>query len=134
MSASDFSTISPAGGSTNTAPMRPSETANSYFPKDATASTIAPTPSVSSTTETPSGASPVASSHPLSPMDREYAEPLQDFDIAQQLSKEPAYWSVRGWLQRSASSETQPIKEDAMARTRKFEEAKRDLLASAGRF
>ncbi|KAI0528066.1 hypothetical protein F5B22DRAFT_17898 [Xylaria bambusicola] len=129
MSASDASE-----GSTNTAPMRPSETAASYFPKDTTVSTIAPTPSAASTAETSSGDSPVASSNPLSPMDREYAEPLQDFDIAQQLSKQPAYWSIQGWLQRSASSEARPIKEDAAARRRKFEEAKRDLLASAGRF
>lgn len=134
MSPSNTSTVAHVDGSTHSAPLRPAETASSYFPKGATTSTTASTPSAGSPTETTFGENSATSTHPLSPLDREYAEPLQDFDIAQQLSKRPAYWSLQGWLQRSASSDTEGVREDPAARTRKFEEAKRELLASAGRF
>ncbi|KAI1369213.1 hypothetical protein F5Y08DRAFT_294006 [Xylaria arbuscula] len=136
MSPSQTSTAAHADISTESASMRPAETASSYFPKDATASTLVSTSSTATPTETPipiEGGS-AASAHPLSPLDREYAEPMQDFDITQQLSKQPAYWSLAGWLQRSASSDTEAVREDPAARARKFEEAKRELLASAGRF
>ncbi|KAI0408759.1 hypothetical protein F4802DRAFT_365668 [Xylaria palmicola] len=114
--------------------MQPSETSASYFPKGATAATLVSAPSAAISPETPPTTSSSASHYPLSPMDREYMEPVQDLDIEKQLSKQPTYWSVQGWVQRSASSGAHSRAEDPEAKTRKFEEAKRDLLASVGRF
>ncbi|KAI0876090.1 hypothetical protein GGS24DRAFT_258972 [Hypoxylon argillaceum] len=131
MSTSETFMVSDVKSSTGSVLVQPSEISNSYFPKGATASTLAPT--ISSATATPSSGT-TASPYPLSPLDREYTKPLQDLDIAQQLLKQPAYWSVKGWLQRSASPSIQPRAEDPEARARKFTEAKRDLLASVGRF
>ncbi|KAI0542255.1 hypothetical protein GGR58DRAFT_301605 [Xylaria digitata] len=134
MSASKASAISHAKDSTESVLMQPSENANSYFPKGATALTPASTTLAAETTETPLGGDSPALGNPLSPLDRDYTKPLHDVDIARQLSKEPTYWSVQGWVQRSASSSAEPAAEDPEAKTRKFEEAKKDLLASVGRF
>ncbi|KAH8166177.1 hypothetical protein CIB48_g2071 [Xylaria polymorpha] len=112
--------------------VQPSESSTSYFPKGATASPAVSTASRAITPETPLSGN--SSNYPLSPMDREYTKPLRDLDIAQQLSKQPTYWSVQGWLQRTVSSRERPVVEDPEAKTRKFEETKRDLLASVGRF
>ncbi|KAI3344114.1 hypothetical protein F4824DRAFT_442609 [Ustulina deusta] len=128
------STVSHRKGPTGTASIGPSEIPNNLFPKGATASTLASTTSSASTAETPLGSNSPAFSHPLSPLDREYTKPLQDLDIARQLSKQPTYWSVKGWVKRSASLNVQPAREDLEGRTRKCEKAKRDLLASVGRF
>ncbi|KAI0429694.1 hypothetical protein F5Y09DRAFT_254517 [Xylaria sp. FL1042] len=129
MSASKASTVYYTKGA---APIQPSETANSYFPEGATESTLA-TPAAS-TAHTPSSSNSPSVNNPLSPLDREYTEPLQDLNIAEQLSKQPPYWSVKGWVQRSANSDVIPAREDPETRTQKFEAAKRDLLASVGRF
>ncbi|KAI1115998.1 hypothetical protein F5Y14DRAFT_97875 [Nemania sp. NC0429] len=112
-----------------------SELTDSYFPKDATASTLAGERSGSHSPT--SAASPTSTTspnpnYPLSPLDREYTKPSQDLDVAQQLSKQPTYWSVKGWLQRTADSSAQPAAEDPEMRARKFEQVKKDLLASAG--
>ncbi|KAI1170730.1 hypothetical protein F4777DRAFT_568187, partial [Nemania sp. FL0916] len=85
------------------------------------------------TYEVTSGTKASASRHPLSALDRDFAKPLQELDIAYQLSKRPTYWSVRGWIERSAYSSVQPVVEDPDMRTRRFEEVKRSLLASASR-
>ncbi|KAI1755431.1 hypothetical protein F4782DRAFT_404961 [Xylaria castorea] len=131
MSPSASSTTSPKS-STGSLIMQPSEASASYFPKDAIASTIVSATSAADTSETPlTGTSP---NYPLSPMDREYMKPLQDIDVAKQLSKQPTYWSVKGWVQRTASSGARPVAENPEARARKFEETKKDLLASVGRF
>ncbi|KAI0552962.1 hypothetical protein F4679DRAFT_31261 [Xylaria curta] len=131
MSPSTSSTSSPKS-STGSLVMQPSETSASYFPKDTIASAVVSTTSAAYSPGTPlSGAS---SDNPLSPMDREYTKPPQDIDVAKQLSKEPTYWSVKGWVQRAANSRARPVVENPEARARKFEEAKRDLLASVGRF
>ncbi|KAJ2996031.1 hypothetical protein NUW58_g1110 [Xylaria curta] len=128
MSTSRTITDSHVEGSTGYALTSPSETSTSYFPKGATATTAA------IASATPLDGSSPGSSYPLSPMDREYTKPPQDLDIAHQLSKQPTYWSAKGWIQRSASSSAQSATEDPEAKTRKFEETKRDLLASVGRF
>jgi len=111
--------------------MQPAEAADSYFPKGATASAFAHN---TSSTETPLSASSLSLDYPLSPLDREYAKPEEELDIAEQLAKQPTYWSVKGWVQRSVSASDRPPTEDAETRARKFEEAKKDLLASFGRF
>ncbi|KAI0476801.1 hypothetical protein F4859DRAFT_63785 [Xylaria cf. heliscus] len=132
MSASANPKVSITEGSTGSAPVQPSETSTSYFPKNATALTYI---SASSAVITPrTSLSSNSSNYPLSPMDREYTKPQQDLDIAQQLSQPPTYWSVQGWIQRTANSRARPAVEDAEAKTRRFEETKRDLLASVGRF
>ncbi|KAI1126667.1 hypothetical protein F5Y10DRAFT_266870 [Nemania abortiva] len=131
MSASQSSIASHVKDSTGPIPMQPSETSNSYFPKGATASTLA-TPAIAA--ETPLGSNTPASTYPVSPLDRKYTKPIEDLNIAQQLSKQPTYWSVQGWLQRSASSSAQSPVDDPEARTQKFEATKRDLLVSVGRF
>ncbi|KAF2972135.1 hypothetical protein GQX73_g1483 [Xylaria multiplex] len=133
MSASKASAISHAKDSTKSVLMQPLENANSYFPKGATALTPAST-LAADTTETPLSSDSSALGNPLSPLDRDYTKPLHDVDIASQLTKQPTYWSVQGWVQRSASSSSQPASEDPEAKARKFEEAKKDLLASVGRF
>ncbi|KAI1355670.1 hypothetical protein F5Y01DRAFT_150070 [Xylaria sp. FL0043] len=112
--------------------VQPLETSKSYFPEGATDSTL-PTPSASAA-HTPSSSNPPSFNNPLSPLDREYTEPVWDLDIAEQLSKEPPYWSVKGWVQRTASSDEVAVKEDPETRAQKFEAAKRELLASVGRF
>ncbi|TGJ87730.1 hypothetical protein E0Z10_g1043 [Xylaria hypoxylon] len=134
MSASKASTVSHAKGSTESVLIQPSEDANSYFPKGATALNLASTTSAAIAIETPLSGDCSAVSHPLSPLDREYTKPIHNIDIAHQLSKQPTYWSVKGWVERSASVTVQSAAEDPEARTRKLEEAKRDLLASVGRF
>lgn len=134
-------------GSARTVHTQPSEASDSYFSNGAaTTTTTAPTPASGASTSTADNTpftsnastpnSGSSSSHPLSPLDREYTEPAHDIDIAHQLSKEPTYWSVKGWVQRSVSSSPDPRQEakDREAKARKFEEVKRDLLASAGRF
>ncbi|KAJ8130075.1 hypothetical protein O1611_g3556 [Lasiodiplodia mahajangana] len=131
MSTSKASAATHVKGSTGSVLVQPSETSNSYFPKGATASTLA---AAATPAETPLGSSTTASPYPLSPLDRQYTKPIEDIDVAQQLLKQPSYWSVQGWLQRSAGSGTQSSAEDPEARTRKFEEAKKNLLALAGRF
>ncbi|KAI0118775.1 hypothetical protein GGR51DRAFT_497578 [Nemania sp. FL0031] len=131
MSTSKASAVSHVKDSTGPMLVQPLETSTSYFPKDATASTLA---AAATTAETPLSSSTVASPYPLSPLDRQYTKPIEDVNIAQQLLKQPVYWSVQGWLQRSTSSSIQSPAEDPEARTRKFEEAKKNLLASAGRF
>ncbi|GAW22224.1 hypothetical protein ANO14919_117600 [Xylariales sp. No.14919] len=134
MSTPKASTVSHKKGSTKRVLISPSEKANSYFPKRASTLTPASTTSAVITTETPLGSNTSASHHPLSPLDREYKNPfLYDIDVARQLSKQPTFWSVRGWVQRSASLNVEPAVEDPKARTRKFEEAKRDLLGSVSR-
>ncbi|KAI1816064.1 hypothetical protein GGS20DRAFT_269136 [Poronia punctata] len=130
MSPAQDSATSSATGSPRVGPWQPAEGGDSYFPKDATASTFPS--STTSATETPIGASSL--DYPLSPLDREYAKPAQDIDIAEQLAKQPTYWSVKGWVQRSVSASKKPTAEDAETRARKFQEAKKDLLASFGRF
>ncbi|KAI1427020.1 hypothetical protein F5Y12DRAFT_225251 [Xylaria sp. FL1777] len=135
MSASKTSTASHTKSLAGTTLMQPPEKANSSFPEGTTPSPRASTPSsTASTTGTPLRTNSPALRHPLSPLDREYTKPSHDIDIAQQLLKQSPYWSAKGWVQRSASLNTQPAKEDPEARTRKFEEAKREILASAGRF
>ncbi|KAI0202227.1 hypothetical protein F4808DRAFT_83625 [Astrocystis sublimbata] len=130
MSTSSNPAVSDAKESAESVPFQPSESSASYFPKDAATSTAIPTASGATTPGTPL----TSLNYPLSPMDREYTKPPPDIDIAKQLSKQPTYWSAQGWVQRTASSEARPVVDDAEARTRKFEETKRDLLASARRF
>ncbi|KAI8950928.1 hypothetical protein F4801DRAFT_579041 [Xylaria longipes] len=133
MSASTTSLASShTNSSTGSMSVQPSETSTSYFPNNTTVSAAVSTTSAANTPGTPLNDTP--SNCPLSPMDREYTKPLRDLDIAQQLSKQPTYWSVQGWVQRTASSRARPVVEDPEAKTRKFEETKRDLLASVGRF
>ncbi|GAP87750.1 hypothetical protein SAMD00023353_2800880 [Rosellinia necatrix] len=130
MSTSQASTVSSLGDSSGSVSMEPSEASDSYFPENTTASTLA---SAAGAADTPLDSDSPTSSNPLSPLDRQYTKPLQDLNIAQQLSKQPTYWSAKGWVQRSASSNTQQSNEDLEAKARKFEEAKKDLLASVGR-
>ncbi|KAI1188689.1 hypothetical protein F5B17DRAFT_255637 [Nemania serpens] len=125
MSPSKSSTVTATRRSTKYVHIQPSELSDSYFPKDATASTQACERS---------GSQSPTSHYPLSPLDREYTKPSQDLDIAQQLSKQPTYWSVKGWIQRSADLSARPAAEDPEMRARKFEQVKKDLLASAGHF
>ncbi|KAI1167523.1 hypothetical protein F5B18DRAFT_443117 [Nemania serpens] len=125
MSTSKISTVPSARRSTHYVHIQPSELSDSYFPKDATVSTLA---------SERSGSHSPTSHYPLSPLDREYTKPSQDLDIAQQLSKQPTYWSVKGWIQRTAGSSAHPAAEDPEMRARKFEQVKKDLLASAGHF
>ncbi|KAI0439609.1 hypothetical protein F4803DRAFT_553926 [Xylaria telfairii] len=132
MSTSATSPVANTKGSTGSMLVQPSESSTSYFPKGATASTAVSTAAAAITPETPRSGN--SSNYPLSPMDREYTKPLKDLDIAQQLAKQPTYWSVQGWLQRTVSSRGRPAVEDPESKTRKFEETKRDLLASVGRF
>lgn len=126
-------TASHTRDSARTVHIQPSEASDSYFPKGATTSSMPASTSTAGNTPLTSNAS-TPNSHPLSPLDREYTEPSHDIDIAHQLSKEPTYWSVKGWVQRSASSNPRQEAKDLEARARKFEEVKRDLLASVGRF
>ncbi|KAI1195611.1 hypothetical protein F5X97DRAFT_307823 [Nemania serpens] len=125
MSTSKASTVTGARRSTQYLHIQPSELSDSYFPKDTSPSPVA--------SEGPGSHSPTAN-YPLSPLDREYMKPPQDLDIAQQLSKQPTYWSVKGWIQRSVDSSAQPAAEDPAMRARKFEQVKKDLLASASHF
>ncbi|KAI3336691.1 hypothetical protein HD806DRAFT_14809 [Xylariaceae sp. AK1471] len=136
MSTSQNSTVSSRKSSTSSLRRQPSELSDSYFPRGETASTFASATSpieTAETAETPLGSSPSGLDYPLSPLDREYAKPMKDLDVAEQLAKQPTYWSVKGWVQRSVSSSTKRMVEDRETRARKFEEVKRDLLASAGR-
>jgi len=133
MSTSQNSTVSSRKSSTSSVRRQPSELSDSYFPRGETASIFASATSPIETAETPLGSSPSGLDYPLSPLDREYAKPMKDLDVAEQLAKQPTYWSVKGWVQRSVSSSTKRMVEDRETRARKFEEVKRDLLASAGR-
>ncbi|KAI1500685.1 hypothetical protein F5X99DRAFT_385123 [Biscogniauxia marginata] len=123
---------------------RPSEASDSYFPGSASKrSSVSSTSSMSTAIESPSSSkanstsspssSPVIGNYPLPPLDRNYAEPKGELDVAKQLAKKPAYWSAQGWVHRAATVEAKPRIEDPETRARKFAEAKRDLLASAGR-
>lgn len=109
---------------------QPSEISDSYFPTGETSSSVSTaTSSPTESVETPF----IGPDYPLSPLDREYAKPIKELDVAEQLAKQPTYWSAKGWLQRSVSKSKKPMVEDPETRARKFEEAKRELLASAGR-
>ncbi|KAI1490612.1 hypothetical protein F5X96DRAFT_531532 [Biscogniauxia mediterranea] len=104
-------------------------------PSSSSSSSSSPSPSLSSS---PSSSKPasligIGSNYPLPALDREYAKPTGELDVAAQLAKKPAYWSAQGWVHRAATSEPAPRVEDPETRARKFAEAKRDLLASAGR-
>ncbi|KAI1267412.1 hypothetical protein F5Y18DRAFT_425259 [Xylariaceae sp. FL1019] len=72
-------------------------------------------------TELPQPSSVPTGNNPLSPLDRTFTEPTEKLDIAQQLDKKPLYWSMKGWVQRSALSSTNDV-EDAEAKARKLEE------------
>ncbi|KAI0603067.1 hypothetical protein F4775DRAFT_11518 [Biscogniauxia sp. FL1348] len=131
---------------------RPLSTSSSYFPRLSKRSSVSSqlstasstaqqhsTPSSSSSSPSsslsskPASLSLIGSHYPLPPLDREYAEPTGELDVAKQLAKKPAYWSAQGWVHRAATSEPPRRVEDPETRARKFAEAKRDLLASAGR-
>ncbi|CAJ2509999.1 Uu.00g058990.m01.CDS01 [Anthostomella pinea] len=116
---------------------QPSELSNSYFPDKATAdSSNSTSPDVSvpgtplplQTPITPSA------NYPLPPLDRVYVKPAHELDVAAQLAKKPGYWSVQGWVQRTASMDAKRRAECPETRARKFAETKKELLASAGRF
>ncbi|KAI1634125.1 hypothetical protein F4809DRAFT_643757 [Biscogniauxia mediterranea] len=97
-------------------------------------SSSSPSPSLSSSPPSkPASLIGIGSNYPLPALDREYAKPTGELDVAKQLAKKPAYWSAQGWVHRAATSEPAPRVEDPETRARKFAEAKRDLLASAGR-
>ncbi|KAI1340521.1 hypothetical protein F5Y15DRAFT_41959 [Xylariaceae sp. FL0016] len=126
--------------------MQPSEAADSYFPhntskagsqRSSSSSTVSSSsPNVETSTSSPfttEKTSPIGPQYPLPPLDREYQKPATDLNVAAQLAKQPNYWSTRGWLQRTASADPKPHVESAEARTRKFEETKKELRASAGR-
>ncbi|KAI0024749.1 hypothetical protein F4780DRAFT_552769 [Xylariomycetidae sp. FL0641] len=121
-------------------PAQPAESSASYFPDEQYKSGRSSTASTSATntpaeTPAPKAPSPYATGdNPISPLDRAYAKPAEELDVAKQLAKKPVYWSTHGWLQRTATMEQKPRTEDPEARARKFEEAKKELLASAGRF
>ncbi|KAI0391509.1 hypothetical protein F5Y17DRAFT_404468 [Xylariaceae sp. FL0594] len=131
MPSSQASAASSARGSPRAGPTQPSEATDSYFPKGATASTLSRT---TSSSETPFSTGSHSLDYPLSPLDRKYSKPEKELDIAEQLAKQPTYWSVKGWVQRSARAMNRSITEDPETRARKFQEAKKDLLASFGRF
>jgi hypothetical protein len=131
---SQSSAVSSRKSSMSSVHRQPSELSDSYFPKGETSSAFTSSASPTETTETPFGSSSPNLDYPLSPLDREYAKPEKDLDIAEQLAKQPTYWSVKGWVQRSIRSSNKRMVEDREKRARKFEEAKKDLLASVGRF
>ncbi|KAI5926576.1 hypothetical protein F4810DRAFT_545064 [Camillea tinctor] len=128
---------------------RPLSTSSSYFPSLSKRSSVSSTSSTSSSSPTsdspsPSSESPapskpassslIGSNYALPPLDREYAKPTEELDVAAQLAKKPAYWSAQGWVHRAAAAaDPAPRVEDPETRARKFAEAKRELLASAGR-
>ncbi|KAI8634730.1 hypothetical protein F5Y19DRAFT_122577 [Xylariaceae sp. FL1651] len=116
---------------------KPSETSDSYFPMNAerpgTVSPVSFEEGAVRPTPVRTGSSSLTGSNPVSPLDCEYTKPTEDLDVAQQLAKQPTYWSAKGWIQRSVSSSAGPKVEDPETRARKFQEAKKDLLASVGR-
>ncbi|KAI0481096.1 hypothetical protein GGR56DRAFT_688560 [Xylariaceae sp. FL0804] len=110
-------------------------------------------PSPSSSSSVGSGLTPggVGSGYAraLPPLDRQYARPAGELDVAAQLARPPAYWSARGWVSRAAAAAAAAEAEEEDDRARRgedfkadhsarrarsrLEEAKRELLASLGR-
>ncbi|KAI1384577.1 uncharacterized protein F4822DRAFT_367249 [Hypoxylon trugodes] len=120
---------------------QPAEVSSSYFPE----ASPSPTTSTSSSeteeetpTITPSTAAKISNSmigtnYPIPPLEREYAAPTGELDVAAQLAMKPLPRSLHSSLQRAAALPASPaVVEDGETRARKLANAKRELLALAG--
>ncbi|KAI1089655.1 hypothetical protein F5B19DRAFT_466255 [Rostrohypoxylon terebratum] len=119
---------------------KPSETTRHYF-RD-----TSPSPTSSSLSESEEESSPspapspntkvnpmIGASYPIPPLEREYAPPMEELDVARQLAKKPLPWSLYSSLQRAAAKPPKmPVVEDEETRAKKLADAKRELLALAG--
>ncbi|KAI2470432.1 hypothetical protein F4781DRAFT_179984 [Annulohypoxylon bovei var. microspora] len=119
---------------------KPSETSRSYF-RD-----TSPSPTTSSLSESEEEASPspapspnskinqmIGASYPIPPLEREYAPPTEELDVARQLAKKPLPRSLYSSLQRAATKPSRKLTvEDEETRAKKLADAKRELLALAG--
>lgn len=75
----------------------------------------------------------IGASYPIPPLEREYAAPTEELDVARQLAKKPLPRSLHSSLQRAATSSSRvPAVEDDETRARKLAAAKKELLALAG--
>lgn len=114
---------------------QPSETSRSYFP-ERTPSPIASSPLSESEDETPSPVAKVnqmiGASYPIPPLERQYAPPTEELDVARQLAMKPLPRSLHSSLQRAATISPKKPVDDEETRARKLADAKRQLLALAG--
>ncbi|KAI0002819.1 hypothetical protein F4779DRAFT_622051 [Xylariaceae sp. FL0662B] len=126
----DHSTVMAQRMKTNK--VKPSEISASYFPEPGTSpsSESSETPSIDTPAVTKVQTAPTAN-NPLTPLERKFAKPTEELDVARQLSKKPLPWSLHSSLARAASSEQKPLIEDQQVRARKLAEAKKELLALA---
>ncbi|KAI0901443.1 hypothetical protein F4806DRAFT_964 [Annulohypoxylon nitens] len=119
---------------------KPYEPTRSYF-RD-----TSPSPTTSSLSESEEESSPspapspntkinpmIGASYPIPPLEREYAPPTEELDVARQLAKKPLPRSLYSSLQRAAAKPSRmPVVEDEETRAKKLADAKRELLALAG--
>ncbi|KAL7627051.1 hypothetical protein AAE478_003827 [Parahypoxylon ruwenzoriense] len=107
-----------------------SETSSSYFPASPSSSLS----SSSSDTEAPVARTNhmIGASYPIPPLERTYAAPTGELDVAAQLAMKPLPRSLHSSLQRAATTTRKPPVEDEETRARKLADAKRELLALAG--
>ncbi|OTB08358.1 hypothetical protein M426DRAFT_316982 [Hypoxylon sp. CI-4A] len=123
---------------------QPSEVSASYFPEGSPSPTSSTSPLSSSSEaedETPSPSqSPatratqmIGTNYPIPPLEREYAPPTEELDVARQLAMKPLPRSLHSSLQRAAAVPVrQLVVEDDETRAQKLADAKRQLLALAG--
>ncbi|KAI0883639.1 uncharacterized protein GGS22DRAFT_167594 [Annulohypoxylon maeteangense] len=119
---------------------KPSETTHAYF-RD-----TSPSPTTSSLSESEEETSPspapspnskanqmIGASYPIPPLERQYAPPTEELDVAHQLAKKPLPRSLYSSLQRAAAKPSRkPVLEDEETRAKKLADAKKKLLALAG--
>lgn len=67
--------------------------------------------------------------YPLPAIDTPFPKPAVELDVAAQLAKEPLPWSLHSSLRRAAAHERRAKVEDAGARARALEEAKREWMS-----
>ncbi|KAI0841527.1 hypothetical protein F5Y06DRAFT_259726 [Hypoxylon sp. FL0890] len=114
---------------------QPSESSNSYFPERTPSPTSSSSPSESDD-ETPSAVTKanqmIGASYPIPPLERQYAPPTEEIDVARQLAMKPLPRSLHSSLQRAASASTKKPADDEETRAKKLADAKRQILALAG--
>ncbi|KAK7743395.1 hypothetical protein SLS62_010588 [Diatrype stigma] len=127
---------------------QPAESATSYFPEGRATRRSSSAGSVDSSSDSDSDRSPgdtesrtSASSwkpplktsptgdYPLPAIDTPFPKPAVELDVAAQLAKEPLPWSLHSSLRRAAAHERRAKVEDAGARARALEEAKREWMS-----
>ncbi|KAI1413705.1 hypothetical protein F5Y13DRAFT_27898 [Hypoxylon sp. FL1857] len=114
---------------------QPSEASRSYFP-ERTPSPTSTSPLSESEDEAPSPVTKVnqmiGASYPIPPLERQYAPPTEELDVARQLAMKPLPRSLHSSLQRAASISTKKPVDDEETKAKKLADAKRQLLALAG--